>query len=65
MARGAARQNQRPHANVEHGFGEEAVLNGRLGGPEHTGGQACLHKYSGDKGRIEIAAPRVRLASSS
>jgi hypothetical protein len=42
MGRGAARQNQRPHANVEHGFGEEAVLKGRMGSPEHTGWQACL-----------------------
>ena len=42
MRRGAACQNQRPHADVEHRFGEEAVLKGRMGGPEHTGGQARL-----------------------
>ena len=34
--RGAARQNQRPYAEASNtGLGNKAVLNGRLGGPQH------------------------------
>src|SRR5258705_10625149 len=57
MGRGAACQNQRPDADVEQAFGEKAVLNRRMGGPEDSGGQACLQYLGPSLLRCYLFAP--------
>jgi hypothetical protein len=57
LLRGAARHNQRPDANFEQRFGEKAVLNGRLGSPQHTGRQGVLQQLVPSFLRHDLFSP--------